>query len=43
MKMLAANYDRANLPRLTNPNHCLTPGRNPVLRKHDSLTMKLKS
>ena len=43
MKMLAANFDRANLPRLTKPNQCLTPGRNPVLRKHDALTMKLKS
>jgi len=43
MKMLATNYDEANRPSLTIPDHCLTPGRNHVLRKPDSLTMKLKS
>jgi hypothetical protein len=43
MKMLAAKPDRENRPRLTKLDYCLTPGRNHVLRKHEALTMKLKS
>lgn len=43
MKMLAKRKDGEILPCPKIAGHCLSPGRNCVLRKHGTLTMKLKS